>query len=123
VFLASTIQSNVAKARAAATGSNILTADFQRIDDIVGNGHTVFVAADSTVVGCGGHAADFYLAGRYLQPSAETAEFVISQFRNDGPTLLTPHNARVFLYRRASILDLKPDGQGAPARPATAAPH
>lgn len=123
VFLASTIQSNVAKARAAATGSNILTADFQRIDDIVGNGHTVFVAADSTVVGCGGHAADFYLAGRYLQPSEETAEFVISQFRSDGPTLLTPHNDRVFLYRRGSTLDGKAGGRATTERPAMGAPH
>ncbi|MEQ1832719.1 MAG: hypothetical protein ABL977_06650 [Candidatus Eisenbacteria bacterium] len=116
-FVASTLQMNAAKSRAAANGSNALTADFERIDDIVGPGHTVFMAADSTVVGGGGHVADFYLAGRYLQSGEASAEFVISQFRHEGPALRTPGNARVFLYQNTH-------GPEAESRaPAGVAPH
>jgi hypothetical protein len=74
-------------------------ADFQRIVDRVGTGHTIYVDGDYDSLGGAQHALGFYLAGNYFQPSESTAEFVLSGRRLPDRVPLTPANTQVLLYR------------------------
>ena len=93
---------NEAKAVAARedTETVTLTADFQRIRDVVGEGRTIFIDGGGQSLGGPGHAVAFYLARNHFQERREGAQFLISALRSDDPgrPSLTPLNSRVFLY-------------------------
>jgi len=99
LFILSSISLNHYKA-ADADKQNVLTADFQRIADLVGTRHNIFVCGDYNALGGGHHAVGFYLAGNYFVSDIEDAEFLLSDSRTEGDNLLSPETQKVFVYRR-----------------------
>ncbi|HXF49752.1 MAG TPA: hypothetical protein VNL73_10070 [Verrucomicrobiae bacterium] len=97
IFISSQIHLNDKKE--ADTGTNVLTADFQRIADRVGKGKTIFVEGDYFTIGGATHAVGFYLAGNYFSTTPKNADFILSEQKNREFELLTPENTRVFLYK------------------------
>jgi hypothetical protein len=102
IFISSQIHLNGMKGKDADTGTNILTADFQRVADRVGKGKTIFVDGDYGTIGGATHAVGFYLAGNYFSTTPKNADFVLSEQKSKKLELLTLENARVFLYRGTS---------------------
>jgi hypothetical protein len=101
IFISFQIHLNGIKGKDADIGTNVLTADFQRIADRVGKGKTIFVDGDYLTIGGATHAVGFYLAGNYFSPTPKNADFILSEQRDKKFELLTPENAKVFLYKAA----------------------
>ncbi len=97
LFSLSSLHLAVIKVSGTGTEERERVADFQRIIDRVGRGHTVFVDGDYHTLGGAQHAVGFYLAGNYIQTLEQGAEFVLSGRRDPRRPLLTPENTRVFL--------------------------
>ena len=81
------------------TGTNVLTANFQRIAERVGKGKTIFVDGNYFAIGGATHAVGFYLAGNYFSVTPKNADYMISEQRNTKLELLTPENKKVLLYQ------------------------
>jgi hypothetical protein len=99
IFIMSQIHLNGLKGKDADTGTNLLTSDFQRIANRVGKGKTIFVDGDYFTIGGATHAVGFYLAGNYFSATPKNADFILSEQKDKKLKLLTPENARVFLYK------------------------
>jgi hypothetical protein len=99
IFSSSTVHMNIIKAQQVDTWNNSLTAEFQRIADLVGTGRRIFIHGNYDTIGGSQHAVEFYLAGNYFQPTEENVYFSLSDHGNENRTLLTSQNQRVFLYK------------------------
>ncbi len=79
-----------------------VVADFERIRTIVEPGQSVYVPISRREFTGGAGGVSYYLAGRALglyRHDGLAYDFLVSRQRVDGPTLLTPENSRIFLYR------------------------
>ncbi len=106
VFVLSSIQmGRVDQDAAASELREAVIADFERIQEIVPSGHSVFLMgsenrdiAVSTLFGGAAHMADYYLAGRTIESGGYQYDFLVTRQRIDIPALVTPKNRHLFLY-------------------------
>ena len=110
IFVLSTFQmGGVGHNAQAAAFHDETIADFDAVREIARDGECVFVPVmfwppNLKRFAGAGHVVGYYLAGRVIEywrsgENSSPCDFILMQARIDTPTLATPNNRRLFLYR------------------------